>query len=252
MANVVSSTLLSIILAILYFSLYKENKEQTRAQRATYTPNLDVSMSKRDEGFILTLINSGEGTAKNVVVKVKLCTANMRNYIYECRLNKSIKDSSYIDDSSPDVGKGQIYVKPEFPIQGVLNGFMRDVLEYENQKGGTDIFDGLSFTLEVEYQDILGDQTYVEEIENAHIKIEDGELDPLRVWTLEEAVENVKSSSDSWLQGFLSAERVKLRENSNSVGIYLRKLMKKFYSYGSKVDEEKIEEKEIILRKITS
>jgi len=75
--------LVSVALLVYYANLFRQSLEQTDAMRAGYAPNIDsrvrpVSEPKNyheENGFMLSLVNRGEGVAKEIVVEIDIIMA---------------------------------------------------------------------------------------------------------------------------------------------------------------------------------
>lgn len=93
----------SLILVIYYAKLARQNKEQTKAVQAGYTPSLDVRYHFDNNELVLEVVNRGQGTAKHVefMMEVEFRDEEKRAYVVQFDNTLPTNHALRWNDSAP-------------------------------------------------------------------------------------------------------------------------------------------------------
>lgn len=159
----------NLILVIYYARLFKENKEQTKAQKAAYTPKIDAIGKIKDNKLAFKIINRGNGIASNIELKTKIETSRLRNYELKYKMEESLDSHKKINN--PENPSGYLKLDPEFLLEvkegEKIKEDLKSLFNYEREKEGTFELDDLEFLnikVNLTYTDILEDKKYTEEL----------------------------------------------------------------------------------------
>lgn len=143
----------SLVLVIYYARLFRETREQTRATKASYAPSIDTRLDTDDEDILLTLINRGQGVAKNIVFGLEV-TADEETCGYIADFQTTLQPGHVLrwndeDDEEPVARLPPIVHNPktENHDQTHLMEFLEEV-------------DSAYFKVTLKYTDVLEDKEY--------------------------------------------------------------------------------------------
>lgn len=126
----------TFVLVIYYARLYKETKEQTKATRASYAPELDTHFATRgDDFFSISIRNRGQGTARDIQIETNIYITRMGEwsigdcYRYIAHLKQSLPPQTSIrgHEGSP------LRITPKFFLE-VSNETLDDAHQRGTQK----------------------------------------------------------------------------------------------------------------------
>lgn len=161
----------SVILIWYYARLYRASQEQSKAARASYAPDLDVTVVSEVTNHVeLRIVNRGEGVAKQITIEMML-KVDGEEYAYRAHLNQSMQPGQVVTGPVGDgASSSHLDLYPRFYIEA--NGqYYRGELAHlvavlkENDQNVTH-----PFTLVVTYTDIIEDTNYVTE-QRARIEV---------------------------------------------------------------------------------
>lgn len=152
-------------LILFYARLYRQNKEQTRALKASYTPSLDTRLEYRDTDAVLFIHNRGQGAAKNITFQME--------YQFEGRwtglvldINTTLPPNHVLEfNDRQKIRFIPIVYKPE----GVQNEAIK-LKEYMQD------YDRIRFRHNITYTDVLEDKEHHQFLGDIGTSIEEGPL----------------------------------------------------------------------------
>ena len=149
--------LASAILIIYYAKLFKSNQEQTKATKASYAPSIDAKVEYGEDHIDLTLINRGQGVAKNIQFVIEV-TVDEESTGYLVDFDVTLQPGQVIKYG--DVGK-TARLKPTVidVTRGISSPHHQILLSDLLEKS-----ESIYFSMRVGYTDILEERFYNEEI----------------------------------------------------------------------------------------
>ena len=158
----------SLILVLYYARLYRETREQTKATQASYAPSLDTKFDVEDDDLLLTIVNRGEGSAKNIGLELEITVDN--------------KTTGYLADFQTTLQPGMALATEDDAIVRLQPIVYQPTDEDLSSVYLTDYISDLSgafVTVNLRYTDVIEQQNFRSHLANSSFKVEGESLEEI-------------------------------------------------------------------------
>lgn len=174
----------TFILVLYYARLFGQTREQTRATKAGYAPSLDTRLEYDDDDILLTVVNRGEGVAKNIKFGIETTVdGETCGYIADFQTTLRPEHALTWNSDGPVVRLRPVVHNPK--TENYDQTLLSDLIEEA---------DSAYFKISIAYSDIIEERDYSQTLVSMSTTLEDRD-------TLEDVLRRSQHRYRPWLTG---------------------------------------------------